>query len=139
MGIFNWLFIFVIAALNDYVIVASIIVIAIRNSIHCAALLSVNGNATELQLFSQPPVLNYNCFYKLQPPFRIQSINYFVILTVWKRSVNVDLLSYSALYNKDFIDEFTEILSVTVPTCDNFLILGDFNIHVCCPSKPLAS
>ncbi len=32
-----------------------------------------------------------------------------------------------------------EFLSVTVPTCDNFLILGDFNIHVCCPSKPLAS
>ncbi len=27
----------------------------------------------------------------------------------------------------------------TVPTCDNFLIHGDFNIHVCCPSKPLAS
>ncbi len=38
VGIFNGLFIFVIAALNDYVIVASIIVIAIRNSINCAAL-----------------------------------------------------------------------------------------------------
>ncbi len=37
-GIFNYLFIFAIAALNDYVIVASIIVIAIRNSINCAAL-----------------------------------------------------------------------------------------------------
>ncbi len=32
-----------------------------------------------------------------------------------------------------------QFLSITVPTCDNFLILGDFNIHVCCPSKPLAS
>ncbi len=51
----------------------------------------------------------------------------------------MDLLSYSALYNKDFIYEFTAFLSVTVPTCDNFLILGDFNIHVCCPFKPLAS
>ncbi len=38
VGIFYYLFIFVIAALNDYVIVASIIVIAIRNSINCAAL-----------------------------------------------------------------------------------------------------
>ncbi len=37
VGIFNCLFIFVIAALNNYVIVASIIVIAIRNSINCAA------------------------------------------------------------------------------------------------------
>ncbi len=37
VGIFNCLFIFVIAALNDYVIVASIIVITIRNLINCAA------------------------------------------------------------------------------------------------------
>ncbi len=41
-GIFNCLFIFVIAALNDYVIVASIIAIAIRNSINCAALMCVD-------------------------------------------------------------------------------------------------
>ncbi len=40
VGIFNCLFIFVIAALNDYVIVASIIVIAIRNPINCAALIN---------------------------------------------------------------------------------------------------
>ncbi len=38
VGIFNCLFIFVIAAFNDYVIVASIIVIAIRNFINSAAL-----------------------------------------------------------------------------------------------------
>ncbi len=38
MEIFYCLFIFVIADLNDYVIVASIIVIAIRNAINCAAL-----------------------------------------------------------------------------------------------------
>ncbi len=36
VGIF---YIFVIASLNDYVIVASIIVIAIRNSTNCAALI----------------------------------------------------------------------------------------------------
>ncbi len=40
VGIF--LFILVIAALNDYVIVASIIVIAIRNSINCAALIEID-------------------------------------------------------------------------------------------------
>ncbi len=44
VGIFNSLFIFVIAALNDYVIVASIIVI--RKSINCAAL-SVRHNDTQ--------------------------------------------------------------------------------------------
>ncbi len=42
VGIFNCLFIFLIAALNDYVIVASIIVITIRNSINCAAQITSN-------------------------------------------------------------------------------------------------
>lgn len=37
----------------------------------------------------------------------------------------------------DFIQEFSEFLSGIVPSFDNILILGDFNIHVCCPSKPL--
>ncbi len=26
-----------------------------------------------------------------------------------------------------------------MPSCDNILILGDFNIHVCCPNKPMVS
>lgn len=26
-----------------------------------------------------------------------------------------------------------------MPCCDNILILGDFNIHVCCPNKPMVS
>ncbi len=43
VGIFNCLFIFVIEALNDYVIVASIIVIAIRNSINCVYMLIVSA------------------------------------------------------------------------------------------------
>lgn len=31
----------------------------------------------------------------------------------------------------------SDFLSFIVPTADNLLILGDFNIHICCPSKPL--
>ncbi len=38
-------------------------------------------------------------------------------------------------YNKDFISEFSDFLSSVVPNADRLLILGDFNIHVCCPSK----
>lgn len=33
-------------------------------------------------------------------------------------------------YNKDFIADFSDVLSLIVPTTDNFLIIGDFNIHV---------
>lgn len=40
-------------------------------------------------------------------------------------------------YNKNFLDEFSEFLSVVVPSADRILIMGDFNIHVCCPGKPM--
>ncbi len=36
-----------------------------------------------------------------------------------------------------FIHELSEFLSNQVSRCDRLLVLGDFNIHVCCPSKPM--
>ena len=41
--------------------------------------------------------------------------------------------------NRDFIPEFADFLSNTMPNFDHILILGNLNIHVCCPSKPLVS
>ncbi len=41
-------------------------------------------------------------------------------------------------YNKNFLDEFYEFLSVVIPSADRILIVGDFNIHVCCSGKPMA-
>lgn len=40
--------------------------------------------------------------------------------------------------NKDFMHEFSEFLADVVPKYDKLLVCGDFNIHVCCPSNPLA-
>ena len=37
----------------------------------------------------------------------------------------------------NFISEFSELLTLTLPNYDRVLILGDFNIHVCCPTHPL--
>lgn len=37
----------------------------------------------------------------------------------------------------DFLRDFSEFLSDIVTRGDNLLIVGDFNIHLCCPSKPL--
>ena len=39
--------------------------------------------------------------------------------------------------NKDFLTEFSVFLSEILPNYDRILIVGDFNIHVCCPDKNL--
>ena len=41
--------------------------------------------------------------------------------------------------DKDFISDFSDFLSQFVPLHDRLLILGDFNIHVCCPGRPMVS
>ena len=41
--------------------------------------------------------------------------------------------------NSDFIQEFAEVLSHFMTRYDKILILGDFNIHVCCPHQSFTS
>lgn len=41
--------------------------------------------------------------------------------------------------NNVFLDEFGDLLEGLIPRFDNILVLGDFNIHLCCPSKPLVT
>lgn len=41
-------------------------------------------------------------------------------------------------HNKDFIKEFSDFISAIRINYDRILIVGDFNVHVCCPSKPMA-
>lgn len=44
-----------------------------------------------------------------------------------------------SLYStKDFIQQFTELIGNIATNYDCFLLVGDFNIHVCCPSNPLS-
>uniref|UniRef100_A0A8C5AN71 Reverse transcriptase domain-containing protein n=1 Tax=Gadus morhua TaxID=8049 RepID=A0A8C5AN71_GADMO len=38
-------------------------------------------------------------------------------------------------YNKDFLMDFSVFLSDIMPNYDRVLIVGDFNIHVCCPEN----
>ncbi len=40
-------------------------------------------------------------------------------------------------YNKNFIQDFADFVAGITLIYDRFLIMGDFNIHVCCESKPL--
>ena len=41
-------------------------------------------------------------------------------------------------YNKDFLNNFSDYLAEIMPKYDSVLIVGDFNVHVCCPDKPMA-
>lgn len=40
-------------------------------------------------------------------------------------------------YNKDFLKDFSDFVAGTILNYDRVLIAGDFNLHVCCPEKPL--
>ena len=42
-------------------------------------------------------------------------------------------------FYKDFICEFADFLSCVSVKYNHFLISGDFNIHVCCRSRPLVT
>lgn len=41
--------------------------------------------------------------------------------------------------NSAFISDFSEFLTSILPLYDCMLILGDFNIHVCCPGQPFVA
>ena len=41
-------------------------------------------------------------------------------------------------YHRDFINDFSEFLAEILPKYDRVLIVGDFNIHTCCPDEPLS-
>ncbi len=40
-------------------------------------------------------------------------------------------------YNKDFINDFSAFLADIMPKYYHVLIVGDFNVHVCCPHIPM--
>lgn len=39
--------------------------------------------------------------------------------------------------NPHFVHEFSELLSFMFSRCERLLILGDFNVHICCPQRPM--
>ena len=40
-------------------------------------------------------------------------------------------------YNMNFLNDFSNYLAEIIPKYVCVLIVGDFNVHVCCPDKPI--
>lgn len=40
--------------------------------------------------------------------------------------------------NGSFITEFSDLISLVMPKNDGVIVLGDFNIHLCCPNNVMA-
>lgn len=52
-------------------------------------------------------------------------------------SVIIAVIYRPSKYNKNFINYLSELRAGTLPNYDHVFIVGGFNIHVCCPDKPL--
>ncbi|XP_056586108.1 uncharacterized protein LOC130407337 isoform X1 [Triplophysa dalaica] len=80
-----------------------------KSTFHCREIAVDGFNSFELQLFETHFPATVLCAVVYRPP----------------------------KYNKNFIQDFADFVAGIVLKYDRFLIIGDFNIHVCCESKPL--
>ncbi len=63
-------------------------------------------------------------------------------LQMFQLEVVADSVTFTIIYrppqpNSAFLKEFAEFLGGAVIKFEKILLLGDFNIHICCPNKPL--
>ena len=73
------------------------------------------------------------------PHQAVQSFEYLGLIINSKTPILVLVIYRPPKPSPMFIEEFSELLSLFTPKFDNILVLGDFNIHVCCPSQAMAA
>lgn len=56
----------------------------------------------------------------------------------WNGPTCIGVIYRPPLFTKDFILQFTEFIGNIATNYDRFLLMGDFNIHVCCHSNSLS-
>lgn len=49
------------------------------------------------------------------------------------------ILIYRPPKSANFILDFAELLSSVTVKFDNIIVLGDFNLHICCPHDPMST
>lgn len=80
-----------------------------KSTFHCRQPPAVNRGTFELQLLEVNFSVTVLCAVVYRPP----------------------------KFNKDFIRDFADFMSGVTLNYDHFLIVGDFNVHVCCETRPL--
>lgn len=75
------------------------------------------------------PVKNYSSF----------EVQLFILANCLQTPLLCALVYRSPKATGCFIHDFSDLLSVLAIQSDKMLILGDFNIHVCCPTKPMVN
>uniref|UniRef100_A0A3P9MP71 Reverse transcriptase domain-containing protein n=1 Tax=Oryzias latipes TaxID=8090 RepID=A0A3P9MP71_ORYLA len=83
----------------------------------------------------------YKSTYKCLPPSLLVSLSSFE-LELFELGCSPPVLCAVVYrppkYNKDFLNEFSGLLAEILLKYDRVLIVGDFNIHVCCPDHTMS-
>ncbi len=57
----------------------------------------------------------------------------------WNGPILIALIYRPPYFVNDFVFEFTDLLGFITTNYDCFLLVGDFNVYVCCPSNTLSN
>lgn len=83
-------------------------------------------------------VLKHSLYYKPLPLTSFSSFELSLFELGRSDPVLCAVIYRTPKYNRDFIKDLSDFLACVMTDYDRTLCVGDFNVHVCCPSKPLA-
>lgn len=78
---------------------------------------------------------NFSSRCRMLPSTKFTSFEVQLLLLDWSEPIVLALIYRPPHLTKGFIAEFTELIGDLITNYDRIILLGDFNVHVCCPSK----
>lgn len=102
-----------------------------------AAILTPRGRRAEVEGTATVFKNHYKC-KQLSFPSSFTSFELSLFEVCRSHTVLCAVVYRPPKYNKDFLTEFSDFLAEIMLKYDRVLIVGDFNVHMCCPDKPMA-